>query len=765
MRVEDAIMIRNERTLMRERRPMDRREFAKLSIAGAGLALYGRSALAANMPAVGFTRHRFEIGGKPAYLYSGEFDYFRVPKADWRQRMQLFKDAGGNCLATYIPWLIHEPVEGKFVFGGDDGVHDFEGFVQTAEEMGLYVIARPGPYQYSELRYNGLPEWLCTNYPALQAVDINGKAIMAGSVSYIHPLFLEKAHRWFRQICPLIAKYTVSKGGPIAFTQLDNELAGIHIWFGSLDYNADSMGFGKDDGRYATYLKGRHEDIAELNRMYGTSYTGFAAAKPIAMPGTGTVVDVRRLKDYFEFYLSTVGEYGATLAGWMREMGIDTPLIHNSGGPKMVALYMDLVKKVGPNFMLGSDHYYNLDQNWAQNNPTPQSVIDAICSLESLRLMGFPPTVWEMCSGSASDWPPPTAEDSKTWYRTNLALGMKGCNFYIFTGGPNPPGTGQTTDIYDYTAPIGARGEIHPLYPVQKELGLFLKERPWLEDAEREFDCRFLFDFSMARAENYWKGKSAFQLSGGDAWEFFRKGALTSGLCASLSPAFCNLDSDEWVEDKATPLIAVCSSSMSATGQKRIVRFLKSGGRVLLAPVLPTYDENLRPCAILSDFLGSPVIEENPEAFPRISIAGVINILQNGASFITKAPPKSAEIIGVDETAGHPVAWSLKTDAGGEAIFLGFRWVHAMREHNRMMSELLSKWVGPLKVVSSNPNLWTSLRSWRGNSILFVMNLWSAPMAGEISCHPAGREAVNLGRQALESMSVKFWDVSKGVPS
>lgn len=30
-----------------------------------------------------------------------------------------------------------------------------------------------------------------------------------------------------------------------------------------------------------------------------------------------------------------------------------------------------------------------------------------------------------------------------------------------------------------------------------------------------------------------------------------------------------------------------------------------------------------------------------------------------------------------------------------------------MNDHNRMMTALLSKWVGKQKVVSSNPNLWT----------------------------------------------------------
>jgi len=53
----------------------------------------------------------YKIDGKPQFLISGEFHYFRVPKSDWEKRLKLFKEAGGNCVATYIPWILHEPVE------------------------------------------------------------------------------------------------------------------------------------------------------------------------------------------------------------------------------------------------------------------------------------------------------------------------------------------------------------------------------------------------------------------------------------------------------------------------------------------------------------------------------------------------------------------------------------------------------------------------------------------------------------------------------
>jgi hypothetical protein len=64
------------------------------------------------------------------------------------------------------------------------------------------------------------------------------------------------------------------------------------------------------------------------------------------------------------------------------------------------------------------------------------------------------------------------------------------------------------------------------------------------------------------------------------------------------------------------------------------------------------------------------------------------------------------------------------------------------------------------KVACSNPNLWTSLRSVNGKSLLFVMNLWTTPMAGEISCRRAGKGTENLGRQELGPMSVKVLQLS-----
>jgi hypothetical protein len=60
------------------------------------------------------------------------------------------------------------------------------------------------------------------------------------------------------------------------------------------------------------------------------------------------------------------------------------------------------------------------------------------------------------------------------------------------------------------------------------------------------------------------------------------------------------------------------------------------------------------------------------------------------------------------------------------------------------------------RVECSNPNVWTSLRSHEGRSLVFLLNLLSSPMEASVRCRPASRGTwVDTGTHALEPMSVK----------
>jgi beta-galactosidase len=698
----------------------------------------------------------YRINGRPEFLISGEFHYFRVPKPDWRRRLELLREAGGNCVATYIPWILHEPAEGDIRFG-DIPERDLEGFLSLCREMDITVICRPGPYQYSELKYDGLPGWLCENYPEIQARDIQGRSFRKASVSYLHPVFLEKTRHWFEAVCPIIARYTVNRGGPTAFVQFDNELAGVHVWFGGgWDYHPETMGFGKENGRYPRFLQARYQTIHRLNRAYGTNYPEFKDVRPLAGGGPDSPESYRRVKDYQDFYLATMAEYAALLAGWFKDLGIDCGLVHNSANPGMNSLFLETVARLRPDFILGSDHYYNLDLDWESNNPTPKYAVKVFYSNEMLRLMGFPATVFELPGGSCSDWPPMTLEDLQCCYMVNIAFGMKGLNYYVFTGGPNALNTGANGDSYDYGAGIGADGTIRPLYFMQKSFGDFLRANSWLAEAERVSDFHVGLDWEHSRSHFFTSALNPAQFSNASAWNFLQKGLLITAFCSSYSPNLLDLQDDAFTGLVDKPLVVAASDCMAAAIQERLARFVKNGGQLLLAPVIPTKDEHLEPCTILQDFLEGATVRICPETFSRVNAGPVQNIPANVRLFSSDKQPEGAEILAVEETSGAVTAWRKTFPGGGAVIWLGLCWKYTKYEHSGLLKYLLGKLQCHRPVVScSNPNVWASLRSDGKQRMLFMMNLFSAPMQAGLRVKVADGGYRDLGEHELRPMEVK----------
>lgn len=708
---------------------------------------------------ISFTPEYYLINGKPSYLYSGEFHYFRVPKKDWKRRMQLFKEAGGNCLATYIPWIIHEPEEGNILFGDTD-IRDLEGFIQTAKEVGLYLIVRPGPYQYSELRNSGVPEWLTANYPETRVQNIDGT--YATAISYVHPKVLEKTAIWFEKVCAIFAKYTTDKGGPIAFVQLDNESDGVHLWDAGMDYNKESMGFGKSDGRYPLFLKKKYGSIDKINLAYHTNYKEIEKVGPFNYRTASNVFELREAKDYTDFYFSSIADYFQDLADMVRKSGIQVPLVHNSYNTNASVHYLEAVKRLGnKQFLLGVDHYYNLGQSWAPvNNPDPQWAIRVFQSLETLRLFGFPPTVFEFPGGSLSDWPPITPRDVEAAYMMQLGYGLKGSNYYIFTGGPNPNKFGTTSDDYDYNAAISSDGEIRPLYETEKKIGQFVKENTWLYNSKRVHDCRIAYDLKIARTNEFWINKTGFFVTDPEVYKFSQKGMINTLFCGSYSPELCNLDSDDWMSDTTTPLIVLSSSCMAESSQQRVIDFLKSGGKVLLCPVIPEYDENFKPCTLLKEYIGSPEIKLNTNGNQRISFDVVKNVMSNETNYATVKMPSKAIILGEDENNKLPIAWKIETENRGKIIFLGIKWQHQMKEHIKMMDEVLNELEIKQLVKCSNPNLFTSLRTNGEKTILFIMNLYTSPMNGNVEVYSKdGKNLVQNVSVEIEPMKVQTIEI------
>ncbi len=109
---------------------------------------------ATNPHTFGWKGEHFLLDGQPFQILSGEMHYARVPRACWRRRMRLMKAMGLNTLTTYVFWNLHEPKSSEFNFSDN---LDIAAFIRIAQEEGLWVILRPGPYICSEWEFGGFP--------------------------------------------------------------------------------------------------------------------------------------------------------------------------------------------------------------------------------------------------------------------------------------------------------------------------------------------------------------------------------------------------------------------------------------------------------------------------------------------------------------------------------------------------------------------------------------------------------------------------------
>ncbi|RWS12981.1 hypothetical protein B4U79_11152 [Dinothrombium tinctorium] len=218
---------------------------------------------------IDYENNCFLKDGKYFRYVSGSMHYFRVPPEYWFERLTKMRAAGLNAVQTYIEWNSHEPEELSYNF---TGANDFVQYIRTAQEVGLLVILRIGPFIDAERDMGGFPYWLLRNNPNMKLRTSD-------------PTYVQYVKRWFGLLLPKIVPLIYANGGPVIMIQIENEYGSYGCDFSYTswlrDYVRQYVGndvvlfttdgdgdyylkCGKIDGVYATIDFGVTKDPAKL---------------------------------------------------------------------------------------------------------------------------------------------------------------------------------------------------------------------------------------------------------------------------------------------------------------------------------------------------------------------------------------------------------------------------------------------------------------------------------------------------------------------
>jgi beta-galactosidase GanA len=158
---------------------------------------------------VSWDKYSLMVDGKRVFVWSGEVHAYRLPSPDlWRDILQKMKANGYDAVSFYFDWAYHSPKSGVYDFSG---VRDVDKLLDIANQVGIYVIARPGPYINAEVDSGGYPGWLQET---------------SGTARTNNATYMSYTDQWQTAIDAVLARHQLTNGtGSVILYQIENEYA------------------------------------------------------------------------------------------------------------------------------------------------------------------------------------------------------------------------------------------------------------------------------------------------------------------------------------------------------------------------------------------------------------------------------------------------------------------------------------------------------------------------------------------------------------
>lgn len=213
---------------------------------------------------IAYDRYSLIIDGHREFIRSGAMHYFRLPSQElWKDRLFKLKAAGYNTVDLYFCWSYHSTAQGVYDF---TGIRDVRKLLDITRELGLYVIARPGPYINAEYSGGGFPGWLL----AKKHLPLRNRR--EGAFEWSDE-YMGYVREWWAQIIPIL-----NEAPNIILMQIENEYATLEVepdYMQAMYDMTRALGVTVPLFHNDLYVAGLYEDIVDIYSFDNYSVTQF----------------------------------------------------------------------------------------------------------------------------------------------------------------------------------------------------------------------------------------------------------------------------------------------------------------------------------------------------------------------------------------------------------------------------------------------------------------------------------------------------------
>ncbi len=683
---------------------------------------------------VTYENKHFVINGEKTFLYGAECHYFRLDPDQWEDRLKKIRDAGFNLVSTYVPWIWHEPVKGQIdVEGRTHPRRNLRKFLDLCKEYGFYSVVRPGPYVMSELKNEGIPDWLLDHYPEVIARTPSGELHPTRVVSYLHPVYLGFVEKWYQEVSKVIQPRLITNGGPVIMFQLDNEIGMLHWVTNTGDNHPDTL------TRFAAFESTKNRPSTELARHWSRA----------------------------EFARQEFAQYVRVLGKMARSNGIDVPFIVNVHGFKDFSVYSRGVDyPIGLSQLRDAAEVDNvvLAGDFYPGKIGYDNFHDLLLSSALTDALGQPQQPLfsaEFQSGRLSDRPRVSPSDVDLITRLCVASGMNALNYYMYCGGDNVEGIGLFGRRHEWQAPIASNGDLRPSYAVTSHLGqLFRTFADTLCEAPKLVDTYIGFYTPYYATEVVNREDADVRRVIGQM-EAERESLHFDGIWRLLSAAnitYGALDVQKAdIDVKQYPTLWMATTKyMDRLTQERLVRYIDNGGQLVLGPQVPHYDLNGEPCDVLAQAVGAVEVGSKG-GYQRVNICGLDSVFCRHYTVFDK--PEDAELVAFSERGESEALAYLRKRGGGQVVVLGVGMTHEYQYQLEVIRRL-AKLIGIEPRLSvSDESICVSERAGTNGSLISLLNVDDIARSTHVSQGVAdlfGGSAVSLRPRCGKLLPVQF---------